>query len=294
VNNTIASEIILAPEEWKEQRANHEARADALVKARQQRAARGEQDPVEDFLYTYYPFRLSALRRWTPGVGFACVEGDELLTDAHFQKGADGLVRVISMNDGDVRRLTFIRDLCVAITTRPPFFRCYGLHEWAMVYEQADQRRHFQWPLRLGAKGTDEVVRSMPVCCTHYDAFRFFTPTAKPLNHSEPDLAGRIKNEQPGCVHVTMDLYKWTMKSLPWVSSDLAIESYCLAHEARSIDMRASPYDFSAVGLEPICIETEAGRAQYESAQRHLAKLAEPVRKRLVDVLSRALTSSSR
>ena len=294
MSNTITSEIILSPEEWKEQRANHEARADALVKARQLRAARGEQDPVEDFLYTYYPFRLSALRRWTPGVGFACAGGDELLTDANFQKDADGLVRVIPMNDGDIRRVTFIRDLCLAVTTRPPFFRCYGLHEWAMVYQQADQRRHSQWPLRLGAKGTDEVVRSMPVCCTHYDAFRFFTPSAKPLNRSEPDLAGRIKNEQPGCVHVTMDLYKWTMKSLPWVSSDLATESYRLAHEARSIDMRASPYDFSAVGLEPICIETEAGRAQYESAQRHLAKLAEPVRHRLIDVLSRALTANSR
>jgi len=290
VSNTITSEIILAPEEWKRQRAAHEARADALVKARQQRAARGEQDPVEDFLYTYYSFRLSALRRWTPGVGFACVEADELLTDANFQKSADGLVRVIPMKEGDVRRLTFIRDLSLAVTSRPAFFRCYGLHEWAMVYQQADQRRHSQWPLRLGEKGTDEVVRSMPVCCTHYDAFRFFTPTAKPLNHSEPDLAGRIKNEQPGCVHVTMDLYKWTMKSLPWVSSDLATESYRLAHEARSIDMRASPYDFSAVGLEPICIETEAGRSQYEAAQRHLAKLAEPIRKRLVDVLNRALT----
>jgi hypothetical protein len=54
--------------------------------------------------------------------------------------------------------------------------------------------------------------------------------------------------------------------------------------------MRASPYDFSAVGLEPICIETEAGRSEYEVAQRHLAKLAEPIRKRLVDVLNRALT----
>ena len=225
MSNTITSEIILAPEEWKRQRAAHEARADALVKAREQRAARGEQDPVEDFLYTYYPFRLSALRRWTPGVGFACVEADELLTDANFQKSADGLVRVIPMKEGDVRRLTFIRDLSLAVTSRPAFFRCYGLHEWAMVYQQADQRRHSQWPLRLGEKGTDEVVRSMPVCCTHYDAFRFFTPTAKPLNHSEPDLAGRIKNEQPGCVHVTMDLYKWTMKSLPWVSSDLATES---------------------------------------------------------------------
>ncbi|NBP89854.1 MAG: 3-methyladenine DNA glycosylase, partial [Opitutae bacterium] len=78
MSNAITSEIILAPEEWSRQRAAHEARADALVKAREQRAARGEQDPVEDFLYTYYPFRLSALRRWTPGVGFACVEADEL------------------------------------------------------------------------------------------------------------------------------------------------------------------------------------------------------------------------
>ena len=294
MNNIISAEIILPPEVWKEHRASHEAHADALVKARQLRAARGEEDPIEDFLYTYYPFRMSALRRWTPGAGFACVEGDALLTDAYFQKSSDGLVRVISMTEGDVRRATFIRNLCLAVTARPAFFKCYGLHEWAMVYEQADQRRHAKWPLRLGAKGTDEVVRSMPVCCTHYDAFRFFTPTAKPLNHSHPDLAGRIKNEQPGCVHVTMDLYKWTMKSLPWVSSDLATESYRLAHEARSIDMRASPYDFSAVGLEPICIETEEGRAQYESAQRHLAKLAEPVRQRLIEVLNRALSVNSR
>lgn len=290
---TTSAEIILSPENWRDCRKSHEAQADVLVKAREIRAARGEEDPVEDFLYTYYPFRLSALRRWTPGVGFACSEGDELLADAYFQKSSDGLVRVISMKEGDVRRITFIRDLCLAVSTRPPFFKCYGLHEWAMVYEQANQRRHSKWPLRLGAKGTDEVVLSMPVCCTHYDAFRFFTPTAKPLNHSNPDLVGRIQNEQSGCVHVTMDLYKWTMKSLPWVSSELATECYRLAHEARSIDMRASPYDFSAVGLEPICIETEEGRAQYETAQRHLAKLAEPVRKRLIDVLNRALSVNS-
>jgi hypothetical protein len=294
VNSVKPTETILSPDIWRTQRAAHEDRADALVKAREVRARQGEQDPIEDFLYTYYPFRLSALRRWTPGVGYACAEGEELLSDAHFQKGSDGRVRVIAMNAGDVRRITFIRDLCLAVSTRPAFFKCYGLHEWAMVYEQADHRRHSQWPLRLGAKGTDEVVKSMPVCCTHYDAFRFFTPTARPLNHSNPDLAGRIKNEQPGCVHVTMDLYKWTMKSMPWVSSDLATECYSLAHEARSIDMRASPYDFSSVGLEPICIETEAGRLQYESAQRHLAKKAEPIRQRLVDVLNFGLTLNSR
>ena len=76
MNNIISAEVILPPEEWKENRASHEARADALVKARQLRAARGEEDPIEDFLYTYYPFRMSALRRWTPGAGFACAEAD--------------------------------------------------------------------------------------------------------------------------------------------------------------------------------------------------------------------------
>jgi hypothetical protein len=83
---------------------------------------RGEQDPVEDFLYTYYPFRLSALRRWTPGAGFVCEDADELLTDAYFQKSPDGLVRVIAMNSGDIRRLTFIRDLCLAVSGRASLF----------------------------------------------------------------------------------------------------------------------------------------------------------------------------
>ena len=283
------SEEVRSAEQWKAERAAHEMRADLLVEARRRRAACGERDPVEDFLYTYYPFRFSALRRWTPGARVALRDAEELLTDARFYQGEDGLVRVVVPTEAECRRLKFTHDLCVAVSGRPAFLGCFGLHEWAMVYQEADQRRHAQWPLRLGAEGTDAVVRSMPIRCTHYDAFRFFTPAAKPLNRQVPDLAGRLENEQPGCIHVTMDLYKWTMKSMPWVPSDLAADALALAHDARSVDMRASPYDFSAVGLVPICIETVEGKSQYEAEQRRLAKKAEPIRARLITALERAL-----
>jgi hypothetical protein len=145
------------------------------------------------------------------------------------------------------------------------------------------------WRLRLGPEGTDAVVRAAPIRCTHYDAFRFFTPGARPLNRLAPTLDARVDNEQPGCVHVTMDLFKWAMKAQPWVSAELAADAFELAHIARTVDMRASPYDFSAIGLKPIAIETAEGRGEYETEQRRLSALAEPVRARLIAELERAL-----
>ena len=65
-----------------------------------------------------------------------------------------------------------------------------------------------------------------------------------------------------------------------------------LARDARSVDMRASPYDFSAVGLAPICIETPEGRSEYEQEQRRLTKKAEPLRARLIASLNGALSVS--
>lgn len=282
-------EVILSSADWRAQRTAHERRAEALVEGRRQRAALGEREPVDDFLFTYYPFRLSALRRWTPGAGVALEGATELAAGGRFEVGGDGRTRVIGPDAAQAERLRFALQLAQALTGRPAFLGCFGLHEWAMVFRQADQRRHGSWPLRLGAEGTDAVVRAMPVRCTHYDAFRFFTPEARPLNRLQPTLAQRIENEQPGCIHVTMDLYKWGMKSQPWVSSELAADAFELAREARSVDMRASPYDFSAVGLRPICIETPEGRTEYELAQRMLAKKAEPVRARLIAALQTAL-----
>jgi hypothetical protein len=259
------------------------------VEARRERARRGERDPVEDFLFTYYPFRLGALRRWTPGAGVALAEADELADGRRFLRGADGLVRVALPEPAPAARLAFTLRLCRAVAGRPAFHGCFGLHEWAMVYEDAPSRRHGGWPLRLGADGTDAVVRAMPVRCTHYDAFRFFTPGARPLNRLAPTLEARVENEQPGCVHVTMDLFKWAMKAWPWVSAELAADAFELAHAARTTDMRASPYDFSAIGLRPITIETPEGRQEYEAEQRRLSALAEPVRTRLIGELERAL-----
>ena len=284
-----ASQIVLGPAEWRARRSAHEARADRLVEARRERAQKGERDPVEDFLFTYYPFRFAAVRRWTPGAGVALAEADKLVVDRRFLRGSDGLVRVALPDAAQAGRLDFSLRLCRAVATRAAFHGCFGLHEWAMVYGQAEQRRHGAWPLRLGAEGTDAVVRSMPVRCTHYDAFRFFTPGARPLNKLAPTLDARVDNEQPGCVHVTMDLFKWAMKAQPWVSAELAADAFELAHVARTVDMRASPYDFSAIGLKPIAIETAEGRVEYETEQRRLSALAEPIRARLIAELERAL-----
>jgi hypothetical protein len=80
------------------------------------------------------------------------------------------------------------------------------------------------------------------------------------------------------------------MKSAPWVPAELTADAFELARDARSVDMRASPYDFSAVGLAPIRIETPEGRSEYEQEQRRLTNKAEPVRARLVASLNLALS----
>ena len=84
-----------------------------------------------------------------------------------------------------------------------------------MVYRSAEVR-HEDWPLRLGADGTDAVVDSLPVRCTHFDAFRFFTDAARPLNSLQPQRADQVALEQPGCLHAGMDILQ---DELP--SSDL-------------------------------------------------------------------------
>ncbi|MFN7339479.1 MAG: 3-methyladenine DNA glycosylase [Opitutia bacterium] len=268
---------------WERRRAAHHARVDRLTAARRARAAAGLAHPVEDFLFTYYPFRIGALRRWSPGWG-AALEGESAPEGEGWWSREGAVLRVAEAErDATALRLArFIRDLCAAVAARPAFHGCFGLHEWAMVYRSAEARRHAAWPLRLGAEGTDAVVESMPVRCGHFDAFRFFTPEARPLNRLQPDLAGRLANEQPGCIHVNMDLYKWAMKLRQLVPSELAADAFDLALRARETDMRASPYDLRALGLEPIRVETPEGRADYEATQRALAEAAAPIRARLL------------
>ncbi len=167
--------------------------------------------------------------------------------------------------------------LLAATATRPAQLSCFGLHEWAMVYRSGEVR-HQQVPLRLGRAGTDAVVDSMSLRCTHFDAFRFFTPAAAPRNMERLTRDDQIGREQPGCLHAGMDLYKWAFKLVPLVDSDLLLDCFALACAAREIDMRASPYDLSSFGYEPIAIETPGGRADYVRAQAELATRASDLR----------------
>ena len=181
-----------------------------------------------------------------------------------------------------------------ATQDRPPNFACHGLHEWAMVYRGAMVRHRESVPLRLPQAEIDGLVEARPLCCTHFDAFRFFAPEAQPMNRVRPDLWSREEHEQPGCIHANMDLYKWCAKAMPWVGSDLLWECFQLAVHAREVDMRASPYDLSRYGYEPITVETEAGRDEYESAQRQVCDGAGPVRESLLAGLTNLLAAAGR
>jgi hypothetical protein len=237
-----------------------------------------------DFLFTYYSLRPARLEQWQPGPGVLLRGGDELLSlPGHVRDGACVRLDVHALPPRIITTAAFVRDLLVATASRPTRLSCFGLHEWAMVY-RSDAPRHAAVPLRLGSAGTDAVVESLPVHCTHHDAFRFFTPAARPLNAIRPERGDQVANEQPGCLHAHMDLYKWAYKLGPATPAELLADCFALAVEVRELDMRASPYDLTGYAYSPVRIETPAGRAEYARAQADFARRAAPLRGRLVEL----------
>jgi hypothetical protein len=242
---------------------------------------------VLDFLFTYYSHRPAQLERWHPGPGVALRDAEELVGLPGHVRRADGTVTLDPSALPDRHRTTaeFVGTLLAATASRPARLGCFGLHEWAMVYRTAAQGsapRHTAVPLRLGAEGTDAVVESLPIQCTHHDAFRFFTTAARPRNAVTPTRADQAALEQPGCLHATMDLYKWAYKLAPVTPGELVADCFALAADVRELDMRASPYDLAAHGYAPVRIETPAGRAEYARAQAGFARRAGPLRDRLI------------
>ena len=190
-----------------------------------------------------------------------------------------------------IRTVEFIAGLLLSTAGRPARFNCFGLHEWAMVYRSPDVR-HGQVPLRLGPAGTDAVVESMPLRCSHFDAYRFFTEPAAPRNAERLSRESQVTSEQPGCVHASMDTYKWAYKLSPLIASELVADCFELARDIRTLDMRASPYDLSELGYPPVRIETVEGRHEYVLAQRSFAERAIPLRTRLMLECDRLLAAS--
>ena len=273
--------------EWERRARAHAARVDVYLDPHLARRREGIRHPVFDFLFTYYSFRPAQLRRWHPGVGVGLLDATEhaALKGYRTEPGPEGAVTTLDPAYVGGRS-TLLRDtlrLLTATAGRPAQFGCFGLHEWAMVYRGGDDALRHDVPLRLGHAGTDRVVEDMPLRCTHYDAFRFFTPDAVPRNDTELSPDHRLRTEQPGCLHAAMDLYKWVAKLGPLLSSDLLLDCFDLARTAREIDMRASPYDLREYGYAPIAVETPAGRAEYVRAQQDVAERATGLRARVID-----------
>ena len=181
-----------------------------------------------------------------------------------------------------------IRNILRATADGRAQYGCFGLHEWAMVYRENEHRHPV--PLRLGREGTDAVVDAHPLTCTHFDAFRFFTPDAMPLNRRLLSREQQAATEQPGCLHANMDLYKWAVKLGPLVAGSVLLDCFELARDIRELDMRASPYDLASWGYAPVPIETAEGKAAYVAKQREFAERAAPLRALLIETIDRAVT----
>ncbi len=274
---------------WQACAEAHAGRVDAFVAPHLARRSERVKHPVHDFLFTYYSQRPAQLRRWHPGYGVALAEAPEYDGLRGYAEGTVTSSYVSSQEP----LLTALARLLRATAGRPANFGCFGMHEWAMVYRLTeDETRHADWPLRLGPAGTDEVVESHRIACSHFDAYRFFTPPAAPLNTLSPTSEDRVDFEQPACLHAGMDLYKHAFRLTPMIPSDLVADCFELARDIRELDMRAAPYDLEDLGFSPVRIETAAGKAEYAEAQRRFAERGAPLRGRLIAECERLLAVS--
>lgn len=285
-----AGVVVLAAAEWQAREAAHVERAESLTHAHRARAARGEAHPVEDFLFTYYSYKPSVLRRWHPGADVELADASTT-PRAQWRWYRQGVgTGSLTVDDEALRTergglVANVAKILRATASHRPGFGCFGLHEWAMVYRQPEHRHPV--PLRLGQDATDAVVEAHDLRCTHFDAFRFFTPAAVPRNREHLTRDAQPRREQPGCLHAGMDLYKWAVKLGPLVAGELLLDAFELARDIRVLDMRASPYDLAEWGYDPIAVEKPDGKAEYVLAQRAFADRGQVIRARLLAAAER-------
>lgn len=280
----------LARPSWLELAAIHGAKVAPIAANIRKRRDRSDRHPIDDFLWDYYTLRPSRLERWHPGFGIGLEDAPEYARQRGYET-VDGITQVSKLFV-DERRESFEWTLKLLQETseREPKFQCFGFHEWAMLYKlEPNEVRHEQLPLRLTPSEIAEVVEAQELKCTHYDAFRFFVPSARSLNHMILVREDQHQNEQSGCLHANMDIYKWAYKSLPIVSSELLFKAFELATEIRILDMQATPYDLSEWGYEPVKTETPEGKNEYARRQKLFQVRAQELRAELILQLESAL-----
>lgn len=278
--------------------------------------------PVYNFLVSYYNLRgakgCRRLARWSPplladatvrlsgaceddlGVGALHVRGARLVDGgvdydpAAFFRNDDAEAR-----DRAAANYAWYRTILRNTLVHPrPVTHCYGLHEWAMVYDprpadddddgrapppSAAYQAHL--PRRVSRDVVNAAVERRGVRCTHFDAIRFFAPEAVPLLTTENPTSreDQARLEQPACVHAQMDLLKIALRLSPFLSSDVLGNALEVSLDARRLDVAASPYDATAYGLDPVPVETSEGRAVYKERQIKLMEQGQTVRKDLLN-----------
>ena len=195
----------------------HAARVDAWTSARLDRASRGRRHPVDDFLFTYYPTRPAQLRRWHPGLGRRAARRDAV--GGRTRRTATREIAAVPSSPRTSTR---------AVRPTPRRARLgRGPGTPDALSDPADSAASGctsgRWSTgssrtrcgtsrgRCGSPRRGPRRRRRAAAC----AARTSTPTASsrprrcrstrcgPTRATQPDL------EQPGCLHATMDLYKW-------------------------------------------------------------------------------------
>jgi len=293
---------VLTAQQWQPLARAHADRIGAYTDPLLQLHKKGMKHPVYDFLFSYYYLSAGALKRWHPGAGVVVANPGQNSAAEHADwkfyrevrpntaaslRYGGWTVDTAQFRQQRARMLEFVPRMLSATEARPAKLSCFGLHEWAMAYKSDKHGiRHSTVPLRLGAQGTDEVVETHNISCTHFDAFRFYAPEARGMNRIQPTRDTMVELEQPGCLHANMDLYKWATKLIPAISSDLVADCFELAWDIRVLDMKASPYDLADWGFAPIAIESPEGKAEYVRAQRDFSDRSQILRRRLIDSIN--------
>ena len=269
---------VLTQAQWRARQQVHWDRVDPWIVGRAARRAAGQRHPVDDFLFEYYPYSMAKLRRWHPGLGMGLLrDAQQFLELGHYRRDGEAVTVDADALPRHRARLELVNRILIGTAERAPMTNCFALHEWAMVY-RAPELRHEQYPLRVSEQELEATISQVGLRCTHIDAYRFFTDAAVPLNALVPTRERQEELEPPGCLHASMDLYKYAMWLSPFIASELVADCFALARQGRALDMRASPYDLQELGVEPIQVQTSQGRALYAAEQQRFMASAAIVR----------------
>lgn len=285
---------VLQADHWHKLRDEHQAIVMPWISPRLERRSKHESHPVDDFLFEYYPISTNKLLNWHPGFGVSLAANElefEMFPASNYQfDGSTIQIRSDWFVKNQVPALELISFLR-ATQERSALSGCFGLHEWAMVLG-AEDVRHETWPLRLSQDQIKATIDEVGLRCTHFDAFRFFTPIAAPLNPLQLTPVDRNDIEQPGCLHANMDLYKYSQRHAPILGSEIVRRAFALAKDIRTVDMQTAPYDLADLGVIPIPVETQAGRDEFAKLQLGFAERAQKLRKDLIESLKTAYVSA--